>query len=118
MCFKDDWTPAPANINALPERLRGYIHDLKTVCDPAGDVTELFRLQTENRMLRWECERLAAPTRAKLSRISIRQKEKYGPVSTLSGRLDCSRQWGWWDHGDLSPDIFRRERRFLQSAQE
>ena len=37
-----------------------YIHDLKTVCDSAGDVTELFRLQTENRMLRWECERLAA----------------------------------------------------------
>jgi hypothetical protein len=76
MCFKDDWTRAPANINALPERLRAYIHDLKTVCDPAGDVTELFRLQTENRMLRWECERLAAPTRATLSRISIRQKEK------------------------------------------
>ena len=29
MCFKDDWTRAPANINALPERLRAYIHDLK-----------------------------------------------------------------------------------------
>jgi hypothetical protein len=36
-----------------------YIHDLNTVCDPAGDVRELFRLQVENRMLRWECERLA-----------------------------------------------------------
>ena len=60
MRIKDDWTPTPANINALPEPLRLYIHDLKTVCDPAGDATELFRLQTENRMLRWECERLAA----------------------------------------------------------
>jgi hypothetical protein len=58
--IKDDWSPTPQNINALPEPLRAYIHDLKTVCDPAGDVTELFRLQTENRMLRWECERLAA----------------------------------------------------------
>ena len=57
--IKDDWIPTPANINALPEPLRGYIHDLETVCDPAGDMRELFRLQTENRMLRWECERLA-----------------------------------------------------------
>jgi hypothetical protein len=57
--IKDDWTPTPANVNALPEPLRGFIHDLETVCDPAGDVRELFRLQTENRMLRWECERLA-----------------------------------------------------------
>jgi hypothetical protein len=93
ICFKDYWIPTPRNINALPEPLRAYIHDLKTVCDPAGDVTELVRLQTENRMLQWECELLAAPTRAKLSRISIRQKEKYGRVSTLSGRLDFSRQW-------------------------
>jgi hypothetical protein len=57
--IKDDWTPTAANINALPEPLRVFIHDLNTVCDPAGDVRELFRLQTENRMLRWECERLA-----------------------------------------------------------
>jgi hypothetical protein len=60
LSIRDDWTPTAENINALPEPLRVYIHDLKTVCDPAGDVTELFRLQTENRMLRWECERLAA----------------------------------------------------------
>ena len=33
--------------------------NLRTVCDPAGDVTELFRLQTENRILRRECERFA-----------------------------------------------------------
>ena len=49
--IKDDWTPTPKNINALPEPLRAYIHDLKTVCDPAGDVTELFRLSK----LRTEC---------------------------------------------------------------
>ena len=61
--IKDDWTPTPTNINALPEPLRDYIHDLETVCDPAGDVRELFRLQTENRMLRWECEGLANKSR-------------------------------------------------------
>jgi hypothetical protein len=30
------------------------------VCDPAGDVRELFRVKAENKMLRWECARLAA----------------------------------------------------------
>jgi hypothetical protein len=59
LSIKDDWTPTAENINALPEPLRVYIHDLQTVCDPAGDVRERFRLQTENRQLRWECERLA-----------------------------------------------------------
>jgi hypothetical protein len=59
MKITDDWTPTAANINALPEPLRVFIHDLNTVCDPAGDVRELFRLQTENRMLRCECESLA-----------------------------------------------------------
>ena len=63
LTIKDDRTPTAENINALPEPLRVYIHDLKTVCDPAGDVSELFRLQTETRMLRWECERLAVEAR-------------------------------------------------------
>jgi hypothetical protein len=27
MLIKDDWTPTPANINALPEPVRVYIHD-------------------------------------------------------------------------------------------
>jgi hypothetical protein len=58
--IKPDWSPTPANINALPNPLRRYIHDLKTICDPAGDVAEMFRLRVENKLLRWECERLAA----------------------------------------------------------
>jgi hypothetical protein len=58
--IKPDWSPTPANSNALPNPLRRYIHDLKTICDPAGDVAEMFRLRVENKLLRWECERLAA----------------------------------------------------------
>ena len=58
--IKPDWSPTPANINALPNPLRRYIHDLKTICDPAGDIAEMFRLRVENKLLRWECERLAA----------------------------------------------------------
>ena len=34
----EGWLPTPANVNALPEGLRRYIHDLETRCDPAGDV--------------------------------------------------------------------------------
>ena len=82
--IKDDWTPTPKNINALPEPLRAYIHDLKTVCDPAGDVTELFRLQTKNRMLRWECERRAKkagewPRRGEATERELRE-DHLGPV--------------------------------------
>jgi hypothetical protein len=37
----DDWTPTSAAINALPEPLRRFIHDIETRADPAGDVRDL-----------------------------------------------------------------------------
>ena len=40
----DDWLPA--NVNALPEGPRRYIHDLETRCDPAGDV-QMMALQAD-----------------------------------------------------------------------
>lgn len=36
-----DWTPTAENINALPDPVRRYIHDLETTCDPAGLQREL-----------------------------------------------------------------------------
>jgi hypothetical protein len=36
-----DWIPDAAHINALPEPIRRYIHDLETRCDPAGDIRAL-----------------------------------------------------------------------------
>lgn len=53
------WSPSAENINALPDALRRYIHDLETACDPSGDLRELFRLREENAMLRQEAARLA-----------------------------------------------------------
>jgi hypothetical protein len=47
-------------INALPERLRKYIHHIETDADPAGTLRENFQLREENALLRKECERLAA----------------------------------------------------------
>lgn len=35
-----DWLPTPTNVNALPEPLRHYIHQLQTDCDPAGTIRE------------------------------------------------------------------------------
>lgn len=54
-----DWTPAPENINALPDSVRQYISELETNCDPAGTVRSLSialdtirALEASNRMLR------------------------------------------------------------------
>lgn len=46
------WTPPPANINALPEPVRKYVHDLETRCDPAFDVQRMAALEQENAALR------------------------------------------------------------------
>jgi hypothetical protein len=37
----DDWRPTAANINALPQPLRDYIHKLETHWDPAFTLQEL-----------------------------------------------------------------------------
>lgn len=47
-----DWKPTADNINALPEPLRRYIHDIETNCDPAGIIRENILVKDENAMLR------------------------------------------------------------------
>lgn len=42
----DDWLPTPANINALPDPIRRYIHHLETRADPAGDTLRIYELET------------------------------------------------------------------------
>jgi hypothetical protein len=37
----EGWLPTPENVNALPEGIRRYIHDLETRCDPVGDVQKM-----------------------------------------------------------------------------
>ena len=32
------WLPTAENVHALPDGIRGYVHDLETRCDPAHDV--------------------------------------------------------------------------------
>jgi hypothetical protein len=38
--YWERWLPAPAHINALPQPVRTYLHDLETNTDPAGMVAE------------------------------------------------------------------------------
>lgn len=38
-------------VNALPKRVKDYIHDLETRCDPNGEVRELWYLREQNRQL-------------------------------------------------------------------
>lgn len=47
----DGWAPSPANVNALPEPLKKYVHDLETRCDPAGMVAENTLLHDQSAML-------------------------------------------------------------------
>src|ERR1043165_9118171 len=47
----DTFIPDAQHINALPEPVRRYIHDLETRADPAGDVAELALLKENNRAL-------------------------------------------------------------------
>lgn len=42
-----DWTPTSANINALPDAIRGYIHDLETRADPAHEIREIWLLRDQ-----------------------------------------------------------------------
>src|SRR6187401_86422 len=48
------------SMSDLNKEAQRSIHHLRTICDPAGDVAEMFRLRVENKLLRWECERLTA----------------------------------------------------------
>lgn len=43
----EDFKPTPEAINNLPESLRKYIHDLETICDPAGMVQEIASLKEQ-----------------------------------------------------------------------
>ena len=62
----DSWTPTTENINALPEPVRTYIHDIESSMEFAGIANltrESFRLRQENAALHMECERLATLSR-------------------------------------------------------
>lgn len=52
------WLPTADAINALPADLRTYVHDLQTMCDPAGLVAENALLRDTNLALQLTIVRL------------------------------------------------------------
>lgn len=60
LTIDDDWLPTADNINALPDPLRRYIHDLETMADPAGLVQENYELKAQVRAVEAMMERLRA----------------------------------------------------------
>lgn len=47
----ENWTPTSENINALPGKLKAYVHGLESMCDPAGIITENTLLRDEAMLL-------------------------------------------------------------------
>ena len=43
----ENWTPTPANLNALPQAVRHYIHELESDPDMVGLMRENFCLRQE-----------------------------------------------------------------------
>ena len=50
------WLPTAENINALPEPVRKYIHDIETNCDPAGMVQDNIIMKDTIKALEIKCE--------------------------------------------------------------
>ena len=92
----DDFTPTAANVNALPEPLRRYIHDLETRCDPGGDVQTMAALRENVAGLSKLNEALAevrnvlvelAPFVAVFARNPLASPETRGMLLTLEPRM-------------------------------
>jgi BMFP domain-containing protein YqiC len=60
--------PTAAEINALPEKVRLYIHDLVTRCDKSGDVQTIALLREDRDALQKRVEELEAEINRLLGR--------------------------------------------------
>src|SRR5215471_7605510 len=68
----EGWLPSAENVNALPEGIRRYVHDLETRYDPAHDVQKMARQADTIRALHAKVEELKAEL------ASIRRKGEKG----------------------------------------
>ena len=51
-----NWKPTAENINNLPEKIRDYIKELETVCDPAGIIQDNACLLENVKALTRKCK--------------------------------------------------------------
>ena len=66
-------------INALPDDLRMYVHDLETRADPAGDVARIAFLQDQVAQLQAKClEQQERDLSEKIDDIMMEQEQAQG----------------------------------------
>jgi hypothetical protein len=103
--FFDGWLPTPENINALPEPLRKFIHDLETRCDPAGDVRSRVLAEDAVRALEaWKLDAEAELLKAGAT-LGLQAAELERVKATARGSFDR----GWTKGGDAMRAAIIRE---------
>ena len=70
-----------AEINALPDQVRQYIHDLETRCDPAGDIQRIAAQDMIIDQLLAECQRQRATI--EMVRTTLDAIDKMHPLPRL-----------------------------------
>ena len=82
-----DWLPTAENINALPDPIRRYIHDLETNADPAGMVQENIILKETCKALEIKLSE-AESIRAK-ERVFVEHIENHLRDMGIEGKVIC-----------------------------
>lgn len=80
----DKWTPTADNINALPDPIKRYIHDLETNCDPQYIIRENILTKGENNALLAQIEELRDALNQSVKIISDRDIK----IKALNGECD------------------------------
>lgn len=81
-------TVTAQEINALPDKIRRYIHDLETRCDPAGEVRERALLKDENEQLRKKVEELLHEAQRDVRAVVASEREgEHIPQGLMETRL-------------------------------
>jgi hypothetical protein len=75
--------PAVDEINALPEKVRRYIHDLETRISTEGNALNILELANERDALRWRVEELEA--QLQLHRRVEQLEAQVAPLTTRAG---------------------------------
>lgn len=82
-----DWLPTAENVNALPDPIRRYIHDLETNCDPPSMVRENIILKETCKALEIKLSE-AESIRAK-ERVFVEHIENHLRDMGIEGKVIC-----------------------------
>lgn len=101
MAMLINFVPTPENVNALPEGIRRYVHDLETKCDPAGDIQTIACLRdTAQGLELWAKEiqdenyKLQAENAALESQLALTEKALELACEHVADN-DCPHEYSW-----------------------